>query len=591
VEALVTPALTQHAPFDELEPETLRFLVKRLALAYYPRGSVIAAPERGPADRLYIVKQGSVRGGDGATPAASDIVFGAGECFPIAALVAGHPVGHAYSAEQDSFCWELAAADFESLMRLSERWRRFCTDRLAALVERSQRILRIEAGEALIDGASMLAPLRSALRRAPVACPPSAPLAEVLAAMRDERVGSVVIADAARAPLGILTTTDMLERVVLAQASMDTPISRLMTPGPVRLEEDATLADAALAMARHGIRHVVVTRDGRLVGVVSERDLFALQRVSLRRTSERIRGARDVAGLAEAAADIRGLARQLLAHGVGAQQLTEMVSALNDALAQRLIAICAARHSLPERWCWIALGSEGRMEQTLVSDQDNALLFAAEGDPEPARRALLPFADEVNRALDACGYPLCKGDIMARNPRWCLSEAEWRAVFGGWIRNSSPEALLNASIFFDFRSLAGEASLAGSLRDAVLGEARSRPAFLRMLAEAALQSGPPLGLLQDFAQDPLDLKAGGARLFTDAARVLALAAGSGETGTATRLRAAGADAFHFIQGLRLRHGANRVAVAALGAVDRRVLKESLRQAAALQRRLKLDYGL
>src|SRR5690606_35811855 len=124
---------------------------------------------------------------------------------------------------------------------------------------------------------------------------------------------------------------------------------------------------------RHGIRHVVVTRDGRLAGVVSERDLFALQRVSLRRTSERIHAARSVQDLQGAAEELRKLARHLLAQGVAAEQLTAMVSALNDSLTQRIIALASERHALPGRWCWLALGSEGRMEQTLVTDQDNAL--------------------------------------------------------------------------------------------------------------------------------------------------------------------------------------------------------------------------
>jgi CBS domain-containing protein len=361
-----------------------------------------------------------------------------------------------------------------------------------------------------------------------------------------------------------------------------------MTPRPVTLEEEATLADAALAMARHAIRHIIVTRGGKLAGVVAERDLFALSRTSMTRTSERIRVARGSAELAAAAADVRGLARQWLAHGVAAEQLTAMTSALNDALSRRLIELAAARRALPGAWCWLALGSEGRMEQTLITDQDNALIV--EGMPA----AFLEFAGEVNQGLAAAGFPLCKGEIMARNPRWCLPAQGWRQLFDGWIRNPQPQALLHASVFFDFRPLAGEARLAGALREAVLAQARASRSFLRALAQSALESAPPLGLLSGFAADELDLKASGARPFVDAARVFALAQGIPETGTATRLRAAGeagsADAFHYVQGLRLKHG-NRVAVAALAEIDRRVLKEAFRQAALLQDRLRLDFQL
>jgi CBS domain-containing protein len=228
------------------------------------------------------------------------------------------------------------------------------------------------------------------------------------------------------------------------------------------------------------------------------------------------------------------------------------------------------------------------MEQTFVTDQDNALIFTA-GEPP------LAFADEVNRNLDACGFPLCKGDVMARNPRWCLTLEQWRGVFDGWIRDSDGEALLNASIFFDFRALAGDARLAGALREHVLGLTRANANFCRAMAETALRARPPLGLIKDFTADQLDLKLIGARPFVDAARVLALGAGSPETGSAARLRAAAeptaVEAFHYIQGLRLKHEGNRVQVADLSDIERRVLKGAFRQAALLQERLRLDFAL
>jgi CBS domain-containing protein len=580
---LIAP-LRAHAPFDEMEPEALEFLARHLSLAYHPRGEAIVGPESGVVERLHIVKQGAVRGSGGT----ADVLLGAGESFPIGALVGRRATVYTYRADADTFCWELPAARFHELHDMSARFRAFATQYLATLLERSHRALRVEAAEASLDGAGMLAPLKSVLRRAPVSCPEDATLGEAVQRMHAERVGSIVIVDARGLPSGIFTTVDLLESVA-ARVPLDTRIAERMTARPVSLEEDATLADAALAMARHGFRHVVVTRDGRLAGIVSERDLFALQRLGLRRTAERIRGATQLAELVEAGADIRRLARHLLAQGVAAGPLTAMISALNDALSRRVIELAAAKRALPGAWCWLALGSEGRMEQTLITDQDNALIM--EGD----KGVFLQFADQVNRDLDACGFPLCKGDVMARNPRWCLSPAQWRALFEGWIENTQPRALLEAAIFFDFRALAGEARLAGELREAVLARTRENRAFLRAMAQAALEAKPPLGLLADFSAAELDLKLAGTRPFVDAARVLALAAGVAETGTAPRLHAAGeataVEAFHYLQTLRLRSDANRVRVEELSDIDRRVLKGAFRQAAILQQRLALDYGL
>jgi CBS domain-containing protein len=595
-------ALRSHAPFDQMEPQAMGFLAARLRLAYHPRGEPIIGPGGGEVDRLRIIKQGSVR----RTLGGPELLLAPGECFPIGALIARRATVYSYESQEDCFCWELAAEDFHRLLEQSPRFHAFCSNHLAVLVERSNRALREQAGEGLLDAAGMLAPLGHAMTRPPVSCPPQTPVGEVLRTMHERRVGSMVIADDAERPLGIFTQPDALARVALPQAPLATAISEVMTRDPVALEEDATLADAAIAMARRGIRHIVVTRDGKLSGVVSERDLFALQRVTLSRTSQRIHAATTPGELAAAAADVRRLARQLLAQGVAAEPLTSMVSALNDAVTQRLIAIAAARHVPAGRWCWLALGSEGRREQTFATDQDNALICPA---VPGAQARFLAFADEVNRGLEACGFPLCAGNVMARNPRWCLTPEAWRGVFHEWIHHPAGEALLNASIFFDFRPLAGDARLAGELRDEVFAMVKARSAFWRALAENALRIRLPLGTLRDFSTDePIDLKLYGALPFVEAARVLSLAHGITETGTAARLRAAaGAGAlttrdaeaaiaaFHFVQALRLGRQAleqqdpNHIATQALNAIDRRMLKEALRQAAMLQDVLRIGY--
>ena len=481
-------ALSAHAPFDILEPEALRRLAARLSVGYYPRGQAVIAPDGGVVDRFYIVKQGRVRGGAAAAAGAenpADVVLGPGECFPVGALIGRRVTAYTYRAERDCFCWELPAADFHALVESSARFRDFCMDHLSTLLDQSHRARRAAAVASLGEGVDMLAPLRSIVTREAVSCGVETPVAEVVRAMHAGRIGSMVVVDAKHSPLGIFTMPDVLARVTLPQAAMDTPIGRLMTPHPVTLEEEAPLVEAALAMARHGMRHVVVTRDGRLCGVISERDLFALQRTSLGRVTGRVRAAQSAAQLAEAAGESRLLTRHLLAQGLDAEHVTQVTSVLNDGLSQRLIELALQHHELPAHWCWLALGSEGRLEQTLATDQDNALIFSAEGDAREARGALLEFANEVNLGLQACGFPLCEGDIMARNPRWCLTLEEWRQVFDDWIRNNNPQALLHAAIFFDFRPIAGEASLAGSLREAVLVQTRGNPAFGRAMMNNA----------------------------------------------------------------------------------------------------------
>ena len=234
---------------------------------------------------------------------------------------------------------------------------------------------------------------------------------------------------------------------------------------------------------------------GAVTGVVSERDLFALQRLSVRELVSDIRRARDLPALRRTSADVRALAYALVAHGVASRQLTRMISSLNDQMLRRVLDLVAPRHALGDlTLCWIGMGSEGRSEQTIATDQDNGLVFVATGTtpPDAVRERMLPFAREVNEALDALGYPLCKGGVMAMNARWCASLAEWQASFEGWIERGDPESLLASSIFFDFRPLWGEAGLAHALRRDVATRAEANPRFLKQMTDNALRNRPPL---------------------------------------------------------------------------------------------------
>ena len=460
-------------------------------------------------------------------------------------------------------------------------------------------------------------PLRSLVQKAPVVCRDHQSVREAAALMHAEAVGSVVVVDATGAPIGVFTTRDLV--TAAAQGMDDSPVAGLMTPSPFTLPGHAMAYEAALAMIGLGIRHVLVMDDGKLVGIVSERDLFSLQRLGLAEITTEIRLAATVEMLVALAAEIRKLARLMVDQGVAAEQLTMFVSVLNDRLCQRILDIERKNHAW-ERigWCWLAFGSEGRFEQTFSTDQDNGLVFLAHDGsaPDAVRASLLPFAKRVNDALDACGFPLCKGGVMASNPKLCLSLDEWKEKIRGWIHTSEPKALLDASICFDFRALHGDATLAVALREWIHPVTKANPAFLRLMAELAVESKPPLGVLRDFTTDgtrerSVNLKLNGARPFTDAARIYALAHGLSQTNTGERLRAvrtrigmgaaeaeAMVQAFYVIQGHRLRiqaalppgdEAANRLDPDKLNVLERRVLKEAFLQARSLQSRLALDY--
>lgn len=613
--------LTRFAPFDRMERAHLEWLAMRLEIGYYAKGEIVLSPEQGEAHKFFLIKQGVVQGEQGVVQAQEDAAWlelHEGECFPLGALLSKRPVTSVYRAQEDVFCYELSAADFLSLTHMSEAFHDFCTRRIANLLEQSKHVIQAQYSQSSAEQQSMSSPLSAIIRRKPITCAPETPLREVLEAMRHHGIGSMVAVDASHKPVGIFTLHDVLSRVTLPGLSLDIPFASVMSPDPFTLPPHALVHEAALAMARHGFRHILMVENGRLKGLLSEKDLFSLQRVGLRQISGAIRNAERLECLQQSALDIRELAHNMLAQGVAAEQLTQIISTLNDLLTKRIIELELHDNPLCDiEFCWLALGSEGRIEQTLNTDQDNGLIFSVpEGSSAEAVRArLLPFAKRINHALADCGFPLCGGDVMASNPKWCLSLAEWQDTFDKWIYHGAPMDLLHSTIFFDFRPLFGAEHLAEALRGWLSAEACKNSRFLHQLAVNALKNRPPLGIVRDFVigeGHTLDLKLNGITPFVDAARIYSLAHGVAATNTVQRLREiaeplylkphdaeAYGDAFLFIQLLRLRlHHAqtqrgealsNKVDPDSLNNLDQRILKEAFRQARKLQTKLGLDY--
>jgi CBS domain-containing protein len=610
-------SLVHYAPFSEMSEDELARLFAHARVSYHAAGETLVALGATVQD-CWLVLQGRVRGErgqPGESSALSALELTAGEMFPVGALLTSRPTISRFFCEDEAFIVRVPAADFVAATRHSAVLADFCDRRLTFLLERSRRAL--QASYAAHESAEQQLPrtLASLIRRPPVSATGGETVRSALTRMQDAAVGSIVIVDDARRPVAIVTERDIIPRVVLAGGNIDAPVSFIATSSVSTLPVHATATDAALLMAEHGFRHVVVVDgDGALAGIVSERDLFALQRHTLTGISGAIGRAGSVGQLAICAADARQLARNLIAQGIEALTMTRFVSHLNDQITRRLLDLMAQKHGLkPGDGCWLALGSEGRHEQTISTDQDNALILGASCNRERA----LAAATEVNAALAECGFPLCRGNIMAGNPALALTVDEWRSKFESWIERGDPQSLLQANVFFDLRPLWGDATLAETLRADVLARAAANERFLKQLAHNALAVEPPLNWLGNLSATDdvegrrvIDLKRFGVRPFVDAARVLALAHACTATSTVERLRALAAagklqarevtewaDAFSFVQGLRMRaqersriaSAPNAVAIDDLSPMDARILKECFRQARTLQQRLAVDY--
>lgn len=611
--AQIARELRQHAPFDAMTEADLLWMVQRLKVAYFEEGTLLISPQDNGEPDLQIIKKGIVRSED-ANSNTPYLELHEGEMFPIGALLSRRPVISNYRAGADTFVYQLSSSDFQQLLERSEAFRAFGTRRLAHLLELSRQ--RIQSALSTRSNQQHTDTPLGDLAHKPITCPPDTSLGEVLRQMKAQRIGSMIMVDAEHKPLGIFTLVDVLTHAT-RQTPHDTPIHELMSTSLVCLPPSALTFDAALTMAQHRIRHLLIVERDKLVGIVAERDLFSLQRIGVYEIATALDHAHDVETLAQISRDIRQLASNMLAQGVAPENLTQLISTLNDRLIERVVEQAFDGTQLQGIiFCWVAFGSEGRQEQTIGTDQDNGIIFQAPDGMSnaEARKILLPAAKRANDWLAQCGFPLCKGNVMASNPECCLSLNEWQLQFGDWIEGGNLQHLLNAKIYFDMRPVWGEFWMAYEIREHLLHCIKQRPRFLHMLTQNTLEYKPPLSLLGDFilsthdGKTGLDLKVNGTVFFVDAARILSLANGIDAYSTAQRLRLYGeqagirtetvegwVQAFHFLLLLRLQHQQqalenqrepdNTIDPKTLSGLDRRILKETLRQARKLQGKL------
>jgi CBS domain-containing protein len=611
--------LMQSLPFSKMAQKDVDFFLTSSREAYFAPKEIILSPADGAPQYLYFIRQGRVSGRRD-TPGIEETAFllDEGSLFSIGSAFANRPVSTTYSSVDDCFCLLFPVDAMRQLASQSIPFSEFLNNRIWGLLEESRVALRNAFASQALAEQSLETRVGDLALKKPLTIGPNQSLREALTLIHEKNVGSILVVENQRNILGILTRYDVLARVTLSNLDLSTPISEVMSLDVKTVTVDDTAEEAGLLMSRFHIRHLPILDQGELVGIISERDLFSLQRLSLNNISSAIRKTDELAQLKKSADDIRKFARNLIGQGVQAQQLTTLISHLNDVLTARLIEIYAAKHQLNmTQFAWIALGSEGRSEQTIATDQDNALVFSDEV-PVSQRAAYLSFAREVNQALDDCGYPLCKGNIMASNPELCLSQSEWLARFSRWIEQGSPQDLLKASIFFDLRSLAANADLLIPLQNYVRTKAAAIPRFIKLLADNSLNTRVPLNWLGAIepteidGQKTIDLKLQGTAIMVDVARIYSLAHGIAATNTRERLAAVGRalnipesesaawiTAFEFLQTQRLAvqigeagiiSNPNVVDIDKLNSVDRSILKEALLQARSLQQLLQLDYA-
>lgn len=560
--------LGAHHPFDLLPPPVLAETARAIEIAYVRKGEEIVGPGTRVA-HLYVVRSGAVESHSRIGELLARL--GEGECFGVRALLRGGEAVNRTAAIEDTLLYLLPAARFDSLRRAHPAFAYF----FAAF---DGGPLGASLGGADKGFDLLSRPVGDLIRRPPVTVPVGTTIRDTAAVMRDERVSAALIVSD-DGLVGIVTDRDLRAKVVAGGLPPETLVTAVMSPAPMQAEAQDLAFQALLTMSRHDIHHLPVSDKGRLVGCLTASSLIDAQASSPLYLAHAIHEADDVAALAALAARVPQVVDALTQAGATAHGVGEIVTAITDAVTHTLIKLAEAELGPPPLpYAWMAAGSQGRQEQTALSDQDNCLILDDRYAEAEHGAYFAAFADFVTDGLNACGYVFCPGEMMARTPRWRQPLAAWRHDFSRWIEEPEPKALMLSCIFFDLRLIAGSAALWEALQREILDKSRRNHIFLAHMASNAMQHEPPIGFFRNFVlvygggmDMTFDLKHNGVVPIVDLARIYALSAGIGAVNTRDRLDGAvdaralsqqGAmdlkDALEFIGLTRLRHQARQV---------------------------------
>ena len=551
--------LTSVHPYDSLELATLHDLAPKFQVLPVKSGDSIYELGTDLAG-LYLVHHGEVEVFDDNDMAIS--ILGPRNSFGERGLTRGGRAATSARASMATVLLLLPRPDFDALMQAEPAVKRF--------FDRRRPETPIQNGLTTTRAESFMA-------SPPVTCSPGLTCQGAAQLMRQHHISCVCISDGDEL-LGILTTRDLTEKLLAEGLPISTPVSQVMTKDPRSLPPSAIGSDVLHAMMEHHIGHIPVVQNQQLVGIITQTDLTRFQAVSSAELVSSIARAMSAEDMARVTAEIPRLLVQLVAGGNRHEVVTRLITDIADTVTRRLLTLAERRLGpAPVPYLWLACGSQGRQEQTGVSDQDNCLILsdAATNAHDGYFSALAEF---VCDGLNTCGYVYCPGDMMATNPRWRQPLRVWRDYFGGWTTKPGPEAQMLASVMFDLRPIGGDVSLFEGLQAQVLAAACANSIFVAHMTSNALKHTPPLGLLRGFAtirsgehRNTLDMKHNGVVPVTDLGRIYALQGKISAVNTRARLEAGAAagvvspsgardllDAFDLIAQTRLEHQADLV---------------------------------
>jgi CBS domain-containing protein len=526
--------LKDYPPFNLLPKEAIMKIAARVMVRFLPEKTILFEIGEMPPAMFYIVNEGAIHlhQEDGQMVDHCD----EGDVFGIRPLLAESPYLLTAKSSEDTILYCIRTEDFLPYLEHNPKILAFLASNFA-VGSGNMFYKKANQKESFAPDNVFTELFTIDSKKEPVFCQIQNTIQEAAVIMAQHQIGSIVVCDDNVRPIGIATDKDLRIKVVAGDIRKKENISLIMSSPVVCVKSGLSIAELQILMIKNRINHLAVTTDGttgsRLIGVISEHDLVVQQADNPSKLIKEIRKSSSPDQLRSIRNKVERLIRKYIDQEVSIPFITQVVSGINDEIIQQAIRLSENKLGKDRfrdiRYCWLTLGSEGREEQLLRTDQDSALIYMQNDNIPDIRERCITLASEVTAILHEVGYEYCPADMMASNPAWCQSVEEWQQTFHRWIFQPGEKEIMMCTIFFDYRSVYGDKILTTSLTDYIFHTLDKQEVFLHLLAKNALENPPPLSFFRNFIvekngehKDSFDIKLRAMMPLADAARLLTL---------------------------------------------------------------------
>lgn len=549
--------LQKMPPFKTLDEEVIVQLAPQLELQEFPQGTYVFKQGTPSLKKLFLVVEGLAEVTVGGEQSVATVVGyrRPGEFFGETVVLTDETYPGSVMAKEDLTCLVIPREVFENLMYhnpdIAAFFSRILLDRMRGLY---QEIVAEQSYEAYgrVESSLFRRRVKELMSSPVVTCRANDAVTGVAALMQEHNISSVVVIDDEGQPIGLITERELVSKLIAERRCRveDCTAGEVMNTRLVTIDSDAYLNQAMLEVIRHGVKHLAVMDRGMLVGIVSLVDLVKARSAGTFWIAHRIEAQQTLEGLAEVGREVDSFLSALVAEKASVRDILALVSELYDALTRRVIQLCEEELAgegwgpPPLPYCFINMGSAGRREQFLRTDQDNGIIYADPGK-ENQQEVSAYFQLLGTRIVDGlvrCGFAPCKGGVMASNPAWCRPLESWTAIARRWAYRVDPSDIRMLTIFLDFRAVWGDESLAARLRECVFNAFKNSAAASALWARDEAQFRVPLSFLGGFVtekagphKNEIDLKLAASAHIVNCIRIFAVVHGVSETSTFGRL--------------------------------------------------------